>query len=228
LQAFSNILMRGLIGNLRIRCKNNAHKHEEPLLLNKGKLSPENGGSCQWVGKLNDWPSHEKEDCSTYKAKKLQKSCKAMVKREVSKAHSHMEASTANATKKMRKSLDSLMKTEMAKFQSQLAEYSGAFLDIGAGKMKEFIDAEVSKMQTQLVKHSDARLDITRMKKAKDCVDTTLIAEASMIQITFDAVLDEEIQKVHKVLARKLYQMFDDGLTNYNLEFLCIASASYR
>jgi ubiquitin-conjugating enzyme E2 I len=63
-----NRVLKGLIENLTVRCKNNAgiDPDNEPDLqrrrLNPGEASAANDG-CTWTGKLADWSAHSKSEC---------------------------------------------------------------------------------------------------------------------------------------------------------------------
>jgi ubiquitin-protein ligase len=65
---FPNRVLKGLIENLTVRCKNNAgiDPDNEPDLqrrrLNPGEASAAND-DCTWTGKLADWSAHSKSEC---------------------------------------------------------------------------------------------------------------------------------------------------------------------
>jgi hypothetical protein len=133
-----NGLMRGLVENLPIRCKNT------PAL-------------CPWVGKLSEWPNHHKADCSAQKLKKLQNSCDTLVKQSVSKARVHMEAKVAVATKVMEKSLESCVKTAvMCKLLRLPLALSGAQVDVFLEQIKESVGMILQTETSNILNSFDA------------------------------------------------------------------------
>jgi hypothetical protein len=75
----------------------------------------------------------------------------------VSKAHHHMDESTARAMKKTRTSLDSILET--SKFQSQLAEHSGARLDVEIKRVADCVDLTLKVEFNTMQRSFDAVLD---------------------------------------------------------------------
>jgi hypothetical protein len=64
-----NRVLKGLIENLTVRCKNSVSRDpdNEPdrqrRRLNPGEASSSDD-SCIWIGKLVDWPAHSKTECT--------------------------------------------------------------------------------------------------------------------------------------------------------------------
>jgi ubiquitin-conjugating enzyme E2 I len=165
-----NRVLKGLIENLTVRCKNSACRDpdNEPdrqrRRLNPGE-TPATDDSCTWTGKLVDWPAHSKSECALEPVSCTVAGCdfrcarKELGQHAIDNTMRHLQLMVSAETEKLRSDI-------VTKIIALQAEHDSQVLTLKAEPQIGFVHAQLSSFcRKWMERKPDALFDFVVYRK---------------------------------------------------------------
>jgi ubiquitin-protein ligase len=167
---FLNRVLKGLIENLTVRCKNSAcidPDHEpdrQRRRLNPGETSASDSERT-WTGRLLDWPAHSKSECTLETVNCTVAGCdfrcarKDLCQHTIDNTMQHMQLMVSVETKKLRSEFDT-------KILALQAEHDSQVQTLKAESKNELVHAQLSSFcRKWMERKPDALFDFVVYRK---------------------------------------------------------------